>query len=183
MNRNSIFKVKEGAGKSGSFFFHSFDNKFLIKTIGRKEKQVLLEILDRYISHIKQSKNQSLICRYYGLFTLKTNDLFVPLDVVVMKNTSRINSENSEIMTFDLKGSTRDREIRVEYDNLWSSPFGPLKVMKDNNFVRISQKMDNLMQLSLIDYKRLCDRVKEDSEFLLSCGLIDYSLLLTIERF
>jgi hypothetical protein len=41
-------------------------------------------------------------------------------------------------MTFDLKGSTRDREIRVDYDNLWSSPFGPLKVMKDNNFVRIS---------------------------------------------
>ena len=32
-NRKMIFKAGEGAGASGSFFFFSFDNKFLIKTL------------------------------------------------------------------------------------------------------------------------------------------------------
>jgi hypothetical protein len=32
-NREMIFKAGEGSGKSGSFFFFSKDNKFLIKTL------------------------------------------------------------------------------------------------------------------------------------------------------
>lgn len=32
-NRNMVFKAGEGAGMSGSFFFFSYDNKFLIKTL------------------------------------------------------------------------------------------------------------------------------------------------------
>lgn len=32
-NREMIFKAGEGSGSSGSFFFFSKDNKFLIKTI------------------------------------------------------------------------------------------------------------------------------------------------------
>lgn len=88
MNRNSIFKAGEGAGKSGSFFFFSYDNKFLIKTLGSKEKSILMKNLDKYLDHIKKSKNKSLLCRIYGLYTIKTMDMFVPLDIVVMQNTS-----------------------------------------------------------------------------------------------
>ena len=32
-NRKMIFKAGEGAGASGSFFFFSHDNKFIIKTL------------------------------------------------------------------------------------------------------------------------------------------------------
>ena len=32
-NRKMIFKAGEGAGASGSFFFFSYDNKFIIKTL------------------------------------------------------------------------------------------------------------------------------------------------------
>lgn len=32
-NKSSIFKAGEGAGMSGSFFFFSSDNRFLIKTL------------------------------------------------------------------------------------------------------------------------------------------------------
>jgi 1-phosphatidylinositol-4-phosphate 5-kinase len=32
-NRQMVFKAGEGAGASGSFFFFSHDNRFLIKTL------------------------------------------------------------------------------------------------------------------------------------------------------
>jgi hypothetical protein len=38
-NRDMIFKAGEGSGNSGSFFFFSKDNKLLIKTISKKEKE------------------------------------------------------------------------------------------------------------------------------------------------
>lgn len=32
-NRKAVFRAGEGVGQSGSFFFFSYDNKFLIKTL------------------------------------------------------------------------------------------------------------------------------------------------------
>ena len=37
-NRGMVFKAGQGAGKSGSFFFFSYDNKFIIKTLRYNEK-------------------------------------------------------------------------------------------------------------------------------------------------
>ncbi len=45
-NRDSIFRSGEGAGKSGSFFFFSQDNKFLVKTATNGEKNLLVALLD-----------------------------------------------------------------------------------------------------------------------------------------
>ena len=51
-NRGMVFKAGQGAGKSGSFFFFSYDNKFIIKTLKGNEKKILLNMLDDYIYHI-----------------------------------------------------------------------------------------------------------------------------------
>ena len=56
-NRNMVFRAGEGAGKSGSFFFFSHDNKFLIKTLQGKEKKILLDMLDEMIKHIQETGN------------------------------------------------------------------------------------------------------------------------------
>ena len=45
-NRNMVFKAGEGAGQSGSFFFFSYDNKFLIKTMTKREMNLLLSKLE-----------------------------------------------------------------------------------------------------------------------------------------
>ena len=37
-NRKEIFAAGEGAGQSGSFFFFSNDNRFIIKTLRGSEK-------------------------------------------------------------------------------------------------------------------------------------------------
>ena len=51
-NREMIFKAGEGSGKSGSFFFFSKDNRFLIKTLKKSEKLLFLSMIDDYIDHI-----------------------------------------------------------------------------------------------------------------------------------
>jgi 1-phosphatidylinositol-4-phosphate 5-kinase len=56
-NRNMVFKAGEGAGQSGSFFFFSYDNKFLIKTMTKREMNLLLSKLQFFVNHFKQSKN------------------------------------------------------------------------------------------------------------------------------
>lgn len=67
-NRKMIFKAGESAGKSGSFFFFSHDNKFIIKTLKGNEKQLLINILDEYIKHLKENENKSLMARLFGIF-------------------------------------------------------------------------------------------------------------------
>lgn len=51
-NRKMVFKSGEGAGQSGSFFFFSYDNKFIIKTLRGIEKDIMLDMADDYIDHI-----------------------------------------------------------------------------------------------------------------------------------
>lgn len=82
-NRQMVFKAGQGAGLSGSFFFFSHDDKFLIKTINKKEKDILLKMLDDLINHFEITGNKSLIARIYGIFSIKTN-LFANLDVMIM---------------------------------------------------------------------------------------------------
>ena len=48
-NKEMIFKAGESSGKSGSFFFFSKDNRFIIKTLKAGEKYLLFNILDDYI--------------------------------------------------------------------------------------------------------------------------------------
>ena len=49
-NRNQIFKKNKNAkeangGRSGSFFFFTQDNKYIVKTINKTEVEKLLKIL------------------------------------------------------------------------------------------------------------------------------------------
>ena len=48
VNQKQVFKAKESAGKSGSFFFFSQDRKFLIKTMNNDELRVFRDLLPNY---------------------------------------------------------------------------------------------------------------------------------------
>ena len=69
-NKSKVFQAGEGAGASGSFFFFSHDNRFILKTIPQNEKKVFIEFLDDYIQHLKDHDNNSLLARIYGLFSI-----------------------------------------------------------------------------------------------------------------
>ena len=40
-------------------------------------------MLDKYIQHMKETKNKSLIAKIYGLFTIKTN-YYADVDIMIM---------------------------------------------------------------------------------------------------
>lgn len=65
-----VFKVGEGAGASGSFFFFSQNREFIIKTMTQRELDRFLEILPYYEIHLSENKN-SLLARIYGVYTIK----------------------------------------------------------------------------------------------------------------
>jgi hypothetical protein len=44
-NRDKIFMAGEGAGKSGSFFFFSHDDKFVVKTVTKSELKLMKRIM------------------------------------------------------------------------------------------------------------------------------------------
>jgi hypothetical protein len=142
-NRQMVFKAGEGAGASGSFFFFSHDNRFLIKTLHGEEKVKMLSMLDDYIQHIKFSGNKSLIARIYGIFTIKTNQ-FAPLDVMIMQNTCLMTVKKK--FTFDLKGSLVGRKV--------SYVPNAKTVLKDVNFLELNKK-DRLVKISLMQHFEL----------------------------
>ena len=52
-NQNSIKQMMESKGKSGSFFFHSYDHKFLIKTITSEELDLFItKFAEPYHKHM-----------------------------------------------------------------------------------------------------------------------------------
>ena len=65
-----VFKVGEGAGASGSFFFFSQNRQFIIKTMTELELKRFLQILPYYEIHLSEKK-QSLLARVYGVYTIK----------------------------------------------------------------------------------------------------------------
>lgn len=106
------------------------------------------------------------------------------MDIMVMQNTADlINSKNPK-MTFDLKGSTVGRKSTLATtEKFWLTTQNQKKVMKDLNLLDINKDMDEkLIRLLPHDKQQLDHMIKRDSEFLMRHGLMDYSLLLVIEK-
>ncbi len=53
-------------GKSGSIFFLSQDDRFLIKTVSREEMRMLLRLIPEYYQHVAGHAN-TLLTRFYGV--------------------------------------------------------------------------------------------------------------------
>ena len=139
-NRDRIFRSGEGDGKSGSFFFFSYDNQFLIKTVRPSEVKKLTKIVDSMISHIKFADNKSLLARIYGLFTIKTN-VFGSVSIILMQNTMCMRDTSNKKVTFDLKGSQQGRLVYLGEDDqkFWRKSFNHKKVLKDVNFIEMQK--------------------------------------------
>lgn len=71
MNKDQMLQIKESAGKSGSFFFFSYDKKFIIKTVKDHELKTMLgSFMEKYYLHIIQNPD-SFLTRIYGLYTIE----------------------------------------------------------------------------------------------------------------
>jgi len=165
-NKESIFRVEESKGKSGSFFLFTSNSLLTIKIIKEKEKTQMLKFLEGYYLHLKRNP-KSLLCRVYGLFRMKALGI-APIDIMVMKNVL-YNFEPSR--TYDLKGSTKGRTSMRN-----GVAIGPLK---DMDFIKMNEKIS----IGKAESEELFKRVILDVQLLRKYKFIDYSMLIGIGKF
>ena len=111
-NRNQVFRAGEGAGASGSFFFFSHDNKFIIKTIPEGELKEVLRLLPSLKDHY-QKNPRSLLSKTFGVFTVKTKTMS-DVHLMLQENILRFKEPGNVRAIFDLKGSSVNREVKGE---------------------------------------------------------------------
>ncbi|XP_042434163.1 phosphatidylinositol 4-phosphate 5-kinase 1-like isoform X1 [Zingiber officinale] len=161
---NDALRELSSPGKSGSVFYLTQDDRFMIKTVKKSEVKVLLRMLPSYYKHVSMYKN-SLITKFYGVHCVKP--IGGPkIRFVVMGNL--FCSEYHIHRRFDLKGSSYGRtshKVEEEIDEVTT-----LKDL-DLNYV---------FQLHRSWYLDLLEQIKRDCEFLEAEGIMDYSLLLGI---
>ncbi|OMJ79731.1 hypothetical protein SteCoe_20211 [Stentor coeruleus] len=176
-NIDSLISANESKGKSGSFFMFSADRRIVIKTIKEKELKDLIRILYHYARHLESNPN-SLLCRMYGAFYLKFAGI-TPMFVILMENLTH----NSGTITrlYDLKGSTlgRGKKTLKERKTIQEEIKGnkSLTPFKDLDFIRHGFKVT----LNSTQYSSTIQAINRDADFLMTQGLIDYSMLLLIE--
>lgn len=150
-----MFNAQEGQGKSGNFFFYSYDKRFIIKTLLKDESDTLVRILDSYIHHIVTSDNKSLLVRIYGLFKIESS-YFSNLNFILMENCSMsLDPKNTRLFSFDLKGA-RSRKEELKRG----------KVLKCMNFVEINSSKKKLVKLDIDQIERIFETVEQDSLFM-----------------
>jgi hypothetical protein len=136
-NRDMVFKAGEGAGRSGSFFFFSHDQRYIVKTISMSELKLLMRMLPSYEEHLKDNPD-SLLCKIFGIFTVKTEN-FSEVHIMLMENTMRLKNQSKLKYIFDLKGSSVDRIVRGRT--------APKTTLKDQNFILVKRNMPRLTHL------------------------------------
>jgi 1-phosphatidylinositol-4-phosphate 5-kinase len=159
-------------GKSSSFFYLTHDKKFLLKTMTKAEYLFLKnDFLEKYEKHLAENLD-SLLPKFFLCFKM-TYGAFSKR-YILMNNVFDTDIPIHEV--FDLKGSTVGREVSQK--ELEKS--GPGKVIwKDLDFDKKRYKLflpEAVIVLLLI-------QLEQDIEFLRSCNVIDYSLLLGIHNY
>lgn len=86
--------------------------------------------------------------------------------------------------TFDLKGSSVARQVLPDaLDSFTLKLYKKNQVLKDQDFRLISKfKTLDLVNLQLEDKYIIINKMKQDSLFLEANGIMDYSLLLAVEK-
>ena len=171
-NPEGMKNFKTGGGKSPSFFFFTDDKKFMIKTLKKSEKDILLQkgFLEDYFLYISKNPN-SLLMKIFGIFELELGpNRFV--DFLITENMIRQDFPRI-FRCFDLKGSTYGRETKMEIGE--SKHGSGLKTLKDKNFIKIFKEG---IEIDPSEKMALFSQMQRDSELLKKNNLIDYSVFL-----
>ncbi|XP_015580936.1 phosphatidylinositol 4-phosphate 5-kinase 8 isoform X2 [Ricinus communis] len=147
-------------GKSGSIFYLSHDDRFVIKTLKKSELKFFLKMLPNYYDHVGKHEN-TLITKFFGVHRIKLRG-GRKVRFVVMGNM--FCTELKIHRRYDLKGSTQGRFTDAD------------KIEANSTLKDLDLKYDFQMDKMLRD--SLFKQLSEDCLFLQSQQIIDYSLLL-----
>ncbi|VAI04216.1 unnamed protein product [Triticum turgidum subsp. durum] len=153
-------------GKSGSFFYLTNDDKYMIKTMKKSEVKVLLRMLPAYYKHVRNFEH-TLVTKFFGLHCVKiTGAIQKKVRFVIMGNL--FCSHYGIHRRFDLKGSSQGRMTDKPLDQI--DEHTTLKDL-DLNFI---------FRLGGSWFQEFCRQVDKDCELLEQERIMDYSLLVGI---
>ncbi|KDP29195.1 hypothetical protein JCGZ_16584 [Jatropha curcas] len=159
---NDALRELSSPGKSGSIFFLSQDDRFMIKTLRKSEVKVLLKMLPDYHHHVRSYEN-TLITKFFGLHRIKPSS-GQKFRFVVMGNM--FCTELRIHRRFDLKGSSLGRSTD--------------KIEIDENTTLKDLDLNYCFYLEPSWREALLKQIEIDSKFLEAQHIMDYSLLLGV---
>ncbi|XP_018403700.1 PREDICTED: phosphatidylinositol 4-phosphate 5-kinase type-1 alpha-like isoform X9 [Cyphomyrmex costatus] len=155
-------------GASGSIFYLTDDDEFIIKTVQHKEGEFLQTLLPGYYMNLNQNP-RTLLPKFFGLYCYRCNSKNVRL--VAMNNL--LPSFVKLHQKYDLKGSTYKRKAS-KTERSKSSP-----TYKDLDFI---EHHPEGIFLEADTYGALVKTIQRDCRVLESFKIMDYSLLVGIHN-
>lgn len=165
-------------GKSGSTFMKTINDQFILKQMSKLELQSFLSISEAYFKYVETSYHDdqpSLLSTILGIYrivyTNTTTQSSSEYYFMVMKNLfhKRVISQR-----FDLKGSMRNRLVETD------DPNDTEHVLMDENLLRIT--CEHPLFIHAKSKKMLNEAIARDSRFLTSISVMDYSLLVGVDK-
>ncbi|BHF65303.1 Phosphatidylinositol 4-phosphate 5-kinase type-1 beta [Sparganum proliferum] len=155
-------------GASGSIFYISTDDEFILKTVQHKEADFLQKLLPEYYMNLVQH-TRTLLPKFYGLHCYQSGGKNIRF--VVMNNLLPSSIKIHE--KYDLKGSSYKRKAS-ERELAKSSP-----TLKDLDF---KERHPEGILLEADTYDALMKTIERDCRVLESFRIMDYSFLLGIHN-
>ncbi|TKR87699.1 hypothetical protein L596_012057 [Steinernema carpocapsae] len=167
---------KPDGGKSGASFFKTRDERFVFKQMSRFEIQSFVKFAPNYFDYIYTAvseKKLTMLCKVYGVYrvayTKKQTNQETKMDLLVMEY---LFYRRKIKQTWDLKGSLRNR---------WASNVNSgTPVLLDENLVK--DFWNNQLYVDPHSKAALKQAISNDSHFLSSQHVMDYSLLVGIDE-
>ena len=143
----------------------------MIKTMKEHEVVTMLKILPAYIEHHRKNPN-SLLAKIFGVFTIKKKK-YEQQHVMLMENTRQLQNKTKEKFVYDLKGSTHGR--------LSKGKLTSKSMRKDLDWIKDKKINNKSLSMSKINFDPV-KQLRRDVNFLKNRGLLDYSLLVSVEE-
>ena len=175
LTRFTKWKSNSG-GKSKALFFKSQDNKLLFKSVSKQEFKMFIDTAGQYFHHNARylfHKMPSALAKVLGAFKIKirhqTKEKYY---LLLMENVFYgIDKKNPFTKTYDLKGSLINRYIT-------KTQMKKQEVLLDSNFKEDFNGEPIVLDRSVYELLNLA--VHNDTFFLSSINVIDYSLLVVM---
>ncbi|CAH8439060.1 unnamed protein product [Dicrocoelium dendriticum] len=165
---NCELRELSNPGASGSIFYITQDDEFIIKTVQHREGEFLRALLPSYFMNLMQHP-PTLLPKFHGFYCYQTSRKNIRF--VVMNNLLPSSVKIHE--KYDLKGSTHNRRAS-EKELAKSSP-----TLKDLDF---RERNPHGIWLEAETYDALIKTIEQDCLVLESLQIMDYSLLLGIHN-
>ncbi len=165
---NEAMRELSNPGASGSIFYLTNDDEFILKTVMHKEAEFLQKLLPGYYMNLNQNPH-TLLPKFFGMYCYQCNQKNIRLTVMNNLLPSKVKLH----LKFDLKGSTYKRKAS-KHERAKRSP-----TFKDLDFMEM---LPEGVLLESETYNALISTLRRDCRVLESFLIMDYSLLLGIHN-